>query len=170
MDIAEILGQIRRPTSTVPLCLRGDLMAVWEQLDREFREANTSVDDEVTASGRSAKAAKLAREMEDLRREMQAATRVFVLQAARRPDWLRMVKEHSRNEDGDDLNQESFSVAIVAACCTDPVMTPAQAEQLKDELTDGQWEELAKAVMRLNRTSPGVPFSTAAAVEAALGA
>ena len=169
MDIAEILGQIRRPTATVPLCLRGDLMAVWEQLERDFEAANNSVDDDVTASGRSSRAGKIAREMEDLRREMQAATRVFTLQASRRPEWLRMYNEH-RPDDGDDAKKEAFAVAIVAACAADPVMTPAQAEQLRDELTDGQWEDLVRGVMKLNRTSPGVPFSSAAAVEAALNA
>ena len=167
MDINEILGQIRRPTDVVPLCLRGDLIAEWKRLERDFQEANSTVDDEVTASGRSAKAAKVAREMESLRGEMQAATRLFSIQAARRPDWLQLVKANSRG-DGDDVDQETFSVAIVAACCTDPAMSPAQAEQLKNEVTDGQWEELAKAVMRLNRTSPGVPYSPAAAVQAAL--
>jgi hypothetical protein len=166
-DITKILEQIRRPTDVVPLCLRGDLIAEWKRLEQAFRDASTTIDDDVTASGRSATAAKLAREMEALREQMQAATEVFTLQASRRPEWLAMYASH-KPDDGDEAGKEAFAVAIVAAAATDPVMTPAQAEELRDELTDGQWEVVVKTVMALNRTSPGVPYSQAAAYQAAL--
>lgn len=167
MDIEELLGQIRRPTDVVPLCLRGDLMAEWARLEREFRAANSTLDDDVTPAGTSATAVRIARQMEDLRAQMRDATRVFTLQAVRRPEWLKLVAAHSKG--GDEVDEDAFGVAIVAACCVDPPMTVAQAERLRDELTDGQWEALGKTVMALNRTSPGVPYSQAAAVQAALG-
>jgi len=167
MDIEELLAQIRLPTDVVPLCLRGDLIAEWARLERDFRAANSTLDDEVTPAGVSTRAVAIARQMEGMRAEMQAATRLFSLQAVRRPEWGKLVKAHSKGPD--EVDEDAFSVAIVAACCTDPVMTVAQAERLRDELTDGQWETLGKAVMALNRTSPGVPYSQAAAVQAVVG-
>ena len=167
MDIEEILADYRPPGGTLPVCLRADLQSEWDRLEREFHRADTEISDDVLPGGSSARAAKIAREMEQVRREMQEGTRVFRLQGVPRPRWHQLVDAHAA--DGTDgVDEETFGVAIVAACCADPVMSVEQAERLRDAVTDGQWEEIGKEVMRLNRTSPSVPYSAQVAARVAL--
>src|ERR1043166_5401257 len=47
LDIEQIIASARRPETTVPLCMRGDLQAVWEQLDRDFDAADKEITDEI---------------------------------------------------------------------------------------------------------------------------
>ncbi|MDF5758621.1 hypothetical protein [Spongiactinospora sp. TRM90649] len=166
MDIEEILAAYRPPERTLPLCLRSDLQAVWEQLERDFYAAEADPGDDVLPSGVSAHAAKIAAEMEQVRADMQASMTVFALRAVPRPRWHELVEQH--RADTAEVDEDAFGAATVAACCVSPQMTVEQAGRLQATLTDGQWEELTTAVVRLNRTATAVPYSAAVAARAAL--
>src|SRR4051812_48838431 len=141
MDIEQIISSARRPETTVPLCLRGDLQAVWEQLDRDFDVADKSITEEVTAGGSPIQAVKIAEQMEAVRQEMLDSTISFVLRGMSRGQWKKVVEDHPPVEGVDDesaeVNEESFVTAMISTCTIDPVMTFDQAARLRDELTDG---------------------------------
>lgn len=169
MGIDEILAAIHRPEKTVPICLRGDLHAVFEQLERDFIKADTAITDDVTTTGASAEAVKLGQRMEEIRGEMRDATEIFTLRALPRTEWVALAQAHPQRPgiDTGDVNEETFTLALVAACCIDPEMTVEQALLLHGELSEGQWMSLASAAWNLNREVQDVPFSLAASSRAA---
>jgi hypothetical protein len=172
MNIDEIISSARRPESTVQLCLRGDLQAVWENLDREFDQADRELTDDVLAGGSPAASAKIAQQMEEVRREMQASMVTFTLRAVGRIEWQGLVSQNPPREgvDDGDVNEESFVTGMIAACCVEPKMTLEQAAKFRDSVTDGQWQELANCAWALNKNMMTVPFSLSASTRLALAA
>lgn len=174
-SIEDVFADAQLPKRSVPMCLRGDLVAEWQDLERRFKQANQAANEEDTlASANSAEAIELARQMADLEEQMRAATRVFRLQGLPRSKWRELLNAHPPRE-GDEqdaqteFNRETFPIAAVAACCVVPKMTVAQAERLVDEkLVDGQWNTLFAHVYQMHAGTVDVPFSLAAsAVRAA---
>lgn len=171
MDITEIISSIKRPERMVPLCLRGDLQSEWDRLEEAFNIADTTISGDVLETGRSAEAARLAQEMELVRHQMMATTVRFTLRALGRKDWKKIAADNPPSDDdlsGLDVDEEQFVTDMIAACCIEPTMTRSQAETLRDELTDGQWQSLATAAWELNKNTLVVPFSLAAQTSAAL--
>lgn len=170
MDIEQIIAGARRPETTVPLCTRGDLQAVWERLDRDFDYADKQITDEVTEGGSPAEAVKIAQQMEEVRREMRASLVIFTLRGMSRARWQELVRANPPIEgvDEGEVNEEGFVTAMISECAVEPSMTVGQAGRLRDELTDGQWQELATATWQLNKSMITVPFSLAASARLAI--
>lgn len=172
--IDDVFADAKLPTRSVPLCLRGDLVAEWQDLERRFNAANQAADEDTLASKNSTKAVELARQMEDLEKQMRTSTRTFRLQGLPGSQWRELLKAHPPREGdaGDEqveFNRKTFGVAALAACCVMPKMTVAQAEKLIDgPLTDGQWNTLFGSIWQMHATAVDIPFSLAAsAVRAA---
>lgn len=163
-SIDDVFEEAQLPRQEVPICLRGDLVAAWQSLERRFKQANASADEDALASSRSAEAVKLAEEMAALQDQMRAATRVFQLQALPRDEWHELLRKHPPREDEQtEFNRTTFPVAAVAACTIVPKMTEAQAGKLAGEkLTQGQWDTLFAHVWMMNSSQVDVPFSYAA--------
>lgn len=163
-SIDDVFADARLPRREVPLCLRGDLVADWQDLERRFKEANNAPDDDTLASAPAAEAVDLARQMRDLEGQMRQATRVFQVKGLPRSEWRELLKQHPpREEDQTEFHPETFPVAALVACAVVPKMTLAQAEKLVDEkLTDGQWNELFSHIWVMNAGRVEVPFSLAA--------
>jgi hypothetical protein len=174
VDIEQIISGARRPETTVPLCMRGDLQAVWEQLNRDFDTADKEITDEVTSGGSPLLAVKIAKQMAELEREMRDSTVIFTLRGMSRTRWKELAAEHPPiegvDDEGSEVNEEDFVTAMIAECCVAPVMTVEQAGRLRDEMTDGQWQELATASWQLNKSMIGVPYSLAASARLAISA
>lgn len=172
MDIEQIIAGAKRPETTVPLCMRGDLHAVWEQLDRDFDTADKEITDEVTSGGSPVRAVKIAKQMEEIEREMRDSTVIFTMRGMSRSAWKSLTEAYPPIEgvDEGDVNEEGFVLAMIATSCVEPAMTIAQAERLRDQLTDGQWQELATAAWQLNKSMVGIPFSLAASTRLAISA
>jgi hypothetical protein len=167
-SIDDVFADARLPTRSVPLCLRGDLIAEWQDLDRRFKQAEQAADEDTLASKNSAEAIELSKQMEDLEEQMRAATRTFRLQGLPGSEWRDLLNAHPPRE-GDEkdaqveFNRKTFGVAALAACCVMPKMTVAQAEKLIDgPLTDGQWNTLFAQVYQMHTGTVDVPFSFAA--------
>lgn len=173
-SIDDVFASAKLPTRSVPLCLRGDLVAEWQDLDRQFKQANQAADEDTLASKNSAEALDLAKRMEDLEEQMRASTRTFRLQGLPGSEWRALLKAHPPRE-GDEqdaqveFNRDTFGVAALAACCVMPKMTPAKAAKLVDDvLVDGQWNTLFAHIWNMHTTAVDIPFSLAAsAVRAA---
>ena len=153
--------EITPDAEEVPLCLRGDLVARIDQLERDLKEA--LVDDE--RENRRPQAPALAEQVEELRREADGFTKVFRIQSIPRSDWKKLRREHPPEDDhvrmGLDFNPETFPVAAFAACLVsidgDPVapMDYPKAERFLDSITEGQFMRLWTAVNNVNVRSGG---------------
>lgn len=188
-DFKALLAAAKMPERAVPICLRGDLTAEFEELERQLDDAQrvvaASIEDAATAGG-------IAERMEELRREMLAHTYQFRLRAMPRPAWRAFIAEHPPRKDPETgevderdkyvgINSETFYPALIRASVVDPVLSDdgwrqllgddeterarrrAAGEPVEDGvLTDRQFDTLSSAAWGLNRRDIDVPFSLAA--------
>lgn len=157
-DIDEILGQVKLPEKSVPLCLRADLQAEFEELDRQLAAAKEKRGR--TLAGDGGDALTIAELMEELRSQMREHTYSFKLRALPKRAWSDLLAKHpAKDGDEGEYDTETFPVAALAACCIDPVMSEDKAGQLVDRISQGQWNELWLALINLNLAGSDIPFS-----------
>jgi hypothetical protein len=162
--IKDLLADARPAERSVPVCLRGDLYADLEELDRQLRTLQSSPRESL-ADGEGQH--ELARQIEDLREAMREATRDFRLRSLGRKGWqeLRAAHPPRSGDEKDELhsvNVETFYPALVRASVVEPPLDDADWARLEICLSDQQWEDLVAAAVVLNRQSVSVPFSSAA--------
>jgi hypothetical protein len=162
-----MLAEAKLPEATVMICLRGDLAADHEALERQLEQAEKTGAESLAGSG----AGELADRILALEDEMREHTYEFRLRALPRPKWRALVAEHPPRKDADGgvvdtdrigVNAETFYDAIIRACLVDPELTDEEFEQLAEALTDRQYDELSDAAWGLNRREVDIPFSHAA--------
>lgn len=165
-DVHALIAAARLPERTVSLCLRGDLVAELERLDRELAELDRPgrvVTDSLAGDGRRG----LAERIEALREEMRASTVSFVLRALPRRRWSALLAEHPPR-DGDEgdkamgINSESLFAALIGESIVSPTLSADELDTLLDAISSAQYDELANAAWSLNRRSVDIPFSPTA--------
>lgn len=172
MNIDDLLAQAKPAERTIRLCLRGDLQAAWEQLDHDRAKAQAE-DRSDSLAGSPATA--IARQMQDLAEQMEAATVTFRLRALPRKAYQALVAAHPprRGPDGGvvaddaehDLNTATFWEPLIKATTVEPDLTEGHWERLLGEiLSDRQFEQLAIAALAACRGNVDIPFSSAASV------
>lgn len=164
--IADIIGQVKRPEKTVPICTAGDLQAEFEDLERDLAVARDKPAQGTLAGGVNPLATQLAQQIMELREQMRQHTTVFRFRGLPRKQYSDLVTEcppsDEGREQGADVDWDVFPVRLVAACCVSHDMTEEEAGQLADALTQAQWESLYKAAFVVNARDVDVPFSYAA--------
>jgi hypothetical protein len=165
-----------RPEKTVTLCTRLDLQSAHEQAvaalqaaqreqARDPREVSTDV-------------AEKAAEVQRLEAEMRDHEIVFTLRAWPRKRWVEFEETHPPRKDNDADKALSINVASLddaLASKGDLPLSIVSAKSragddvpfdprtdwapLADELTNGQWEQFAIAVLNVNRGVTAAPFS-----------
>lgn len=170
LAVADLLAQAKPVERTIRLCLRGDLQAQFEELDRQRADAASKTDGDSLAGS---PAAAIARRMETLREDMEASTIVFTVRALSRKAYQGLVAQHPprRDDKGDvleddremGLNQATFWDPLIRACVVDPELDETQWRRLLDDiLSDRQYEQLASSALVACRGNVDVPFSFAA--------
>ncbi|MFG1659085.1 hypothetical protein ACGFIY_21390 [Micromonospora chersina] len=166
----EMLAAAKLPERTVWICLRGDLVAEFEGLERHLGEVLRVPSNSAEGDG----AGPIAERMEQLRAEMREHTYPFRLRAMKRPRWHQFCNEHPPRKDDESgeilptdrvrlVNVETFFPALVRESVIDPTLDDSEWTTLLDDaLTDHQFGELAQAAWDLNREGVDIPFSPAA--------
>ncbi|GAA2696541.1 hypothetical protein [Actinoplanes palleronii] len=156
---------------SVPICLRGDLQAQFEHLQRELEDAERA---QLHGSGmeEAPAAVELSQQIQELREQMREATYDFVVQALPAPDFRALkAKYPPRTDDaGDIIDQDRFLDANVddlllplfRASLVDPVLDDAAWAKTDAALSDGQYQQLLSAALGVNKGEVNIPFSPAA--------
>lgn len=165
MDFAEKLKRARRPERSVPICLRLDLLADFEALDRRLEQLRAEAPGSQSLAG--GEKLELAQQMESLREQMQEASEDFRLRALDRGGFGKLKREHPAREDDErevelGFSPEPFFNDLIRKSVTSPEMTDDQWTELFEVLDDGQYALLANTAMDLNQKAYSVPFSSAA--------
>lgn len=172
-DFKKLLADARLPEHSVPICLRGDLVAEFEQWDRELAEADRSPAAGMEDAG---PAAGIAERMEALRVQMREHTYQFRVRALPKARYRALKALHEPRKDDDsgevleedrylDANLDTFGEALLKACLVDPVLDDADWQDLfgdDGKLTDQQYGVLVGAAILVNKGGVDVPFSPAA--------
>lgn len=170
IDIDEVIASAKLPEKTLPLCLRGDLQAEWEELERELRVAQENSDDDSLAGDPGAR--EIADRMVAISKEMHDHTVTFRFRALPKTEYSDLLTKYRADENTenavDGLDWAVYPTALIAACAIDPKMTFAKAEALSKVVTDQQWDSLFATALAVNRSEVSVPFSfSASAIRAA---
>lgn len=160
-DIEALLDQAAQPEQSLTLCLRGDLRAEWEALERQFGEVRKRPRESLADDG----GASIAAEMKQLEEQMRSSIVAIRLRALPRREWKKLIEAHPPKTDTDKkigLDQASFYDALIAKCLISPELSSEQLTKMLDVITSGQYDELAEAAWALNRRDVQVPFSPTA--------
>jgi len=159
-----LITQARLPETTVPVCLRGDLVAEFQALERQLQTASTVA----PSLGERAPARVIAEQMQALREEMTAAEIPVRLRALPALEWANFAATRPAPRKDDESKDAwlarwfAWMAELVSRCAIDPVMTVEQVGQLVDHLSGVQWDDLSNAAWSLNEQRVKIPFSDAA--------
>jgi hypothetical protein len=185
IDIEALIRASRRAERTVPICLRGDLVAEFEDLERQLEDDVNRATPLDKRLGQTPPGHATAEKMLALREQMGASTVVFRLRALAPSRWAELRAEHPprKAEDGSELdadslgiNIETFFKPLVRESVVYPVLTDTAWSMLLGEedddpddpdagtrgLSNRQFEDLSGAAWVLNRAEVSIPFSRAA--------
>ena len=162
-DPAAVIAAAKPAERTVEICLRGDLVAEVENLERQMRDHRT---DRMVGNPQGHK---LAQQVERLRADMRASTIVVRLRAMSRRDFQKFVAEHGpRDGNADDqatgINTDTYFDDLIKACAVEPDLSADQWDALLDACNTKQWDDLSAAAFQLNTQRVTVPFSAAASL------
>lgn len=165
-----MLAEAKLPENSVPICLRGDLVADHEAAERDLEVAQKKPADSLAGNG----VGEIVERIEALEAEMREHTYDFRFRAIPKPDFRAMVAAHPprRDEDGSVVEQDRYMMAnyetmltaLVRACLIDPPPEEVDWDELDAKLTDRQQGNLADAAWFVNRGEVDVPFSRAASL------
>jgi hypothetical protein len=142
---------------TVTLVADGALLAEHESLAEQLATAMAQTRTSLADGG---DVHSLAERVTALEEQLAASTVTIRLRGIGRNAFRRLLTEHEA--DGQPFDKDTFPVALISACALDPKMTEAEARELGDILTDGQFDDVFEAAWEACREVDGVPFSALA--------
>lgn len=164
-DVTAMLAAARLPERTVELCLRGDLQAQRETLQRDITEAMTAAkaSDSLAAAP---EVTELEAALDALETEMRDSVLTFTLRALNAEQVTLLQVEHPPTEEdkakGLVVDWEPYRLARLHASIVDPELDDEQWARLLQVITLGQRTLLEDTYEVLNHQVVDVPFSSAA--------
>lgn len=169
MDFDAIIEGAKPAERTAELCLRPDLVAQIEDVQRRIAKER---DRPRTSLADGGQGDELRAELESLRDTAREYTIVFRFRALN-PYRLRQLITDSPPREGNDqdkrfgYNTDQLTYRLIRECCYEPELSDEQWEKLigpDDRIGDGtlspsQWQRLDAAVESLNFARTDVPFS-----------
>lgn len=163
VDVKALIAEARLPERSVDVCLRPDLTARLQELERDLATA----EEERLKSGSLASGSEsriIAEEIEAVRDQMVEHTLKLRVRALPRRAFTALIAEHPPRPDNEldkaqGLNTDTFFDALVRSSVAEPALDDADWAALDGVLSDGQWQELASAAWGVNRRDVDVPFS-----------
>lgn len=162
--------KIKRARKSVPLVTDLALAAEHERAEEALQRARREAKKEDRENSGEVKAA--AARVVDLEQRMRTETVHVVVEAMARKAWVEF-EEANPPREGNDVDQtfrinvpaldEAIGKSVVEV--TDHEGNPVEGfdwAEVTDELSNGQWQEFALAVIQVNRGVTDSPFSLAA--------
>lgn len=138
MNAADLISQVKeRPRFRMEVGLLLDSVAFAEALDLNDRLARWQDDDDVTSEGPQV----IVDRLRQLHRETPEVR--FIVEARNASEWEALHRDHP--------DAIEFSIGLFAVSCVEPEGWDfAQASELRDSLTAGQWQTLVVALQKVN--------------------
>ncbi len=160
-SLKDRLAAAKPAERSVDVCLRGDLRAEHDRLERELSRVRSGV---ARTLGDRAEEAGLAEQIERLQEQMADEMLTITVRALSRPDWRKLVEQHPPRPDveGDRILGANFQGLMEEAaplCVVDPDLDEEDWERLNAVLSSGDFDRLFTAVWEVNREGGDVPKS-----------
>lgn len=163
---------VKRARRTVKFCADLSTQAEYDRATAALAEAQRADGQMLNSSHATREAADEVRALEE---RMTAATIDFEVEAQRRDVWQAFEAAHPPRKDneldeaaGMDVSALDEIIAKSIVTITDRQGDPVDFDPttewsgLADEMTDGQWQDFAAAVLQVNRGVKAAPFSQVA--------
>lgn len=168
LSLDEILNGRKRAQKSIPICLRLDVMAEIEELERSIQASQGNAVDDlrmVDDTGDVPATVDRIRELEAIAHQYTIDLRVEALE---RQQWSDEVGKYTETQDNGDtkLNIAGLveHVLTLPGVVTAPAMSTDQIRGLIAGLSDGQWERVMNDVFNLNRRTVDVGKSLTASL------
>lgn len=156
-DISELLAGASPREVTVKVCLAGDAGAELEALEEELGALGEW---QPTSLGEKNPAFELQERIQAARQRVRDASVEFRFRALGHRAYSNLLAAHPAPDGSKDpYDASTFLPAILAACCVEPTLTPAQVDRLLDVVNDGTARTLFAAALAVNEEPSPVPFS-----------
>ena len=161
-SVKDRLKEAKLPERSLEVCLRGDLAARFDELERQLREARDSNGPQ--RMGATSAAMQIVEQQNALRAEMADAMLPIVVRALPRPEWLALTKRHPPREgnDGDQALGTDLSALMeeaIPACVVEPEMDAEDWEMFNAKVSSGDFDKVFTAVWDVNRSGVDLPKS-----------
>ena len=168
VDIGTILSGAKRPERTLELCLRPDLTAKLEDVQRRYAEEKDRPRESLADGGNLTQ---LRDELEAIKAEAKEHTVVFRFRALNHYRIQTMARDLPPR-DGVPMdkqigyNVDALTWHLFRECCYEPELTEEQVEHLigpEDRVGDGvlspsQWKRLDETLDAVNFAARDIPF------------
>ncbi|MFF7191762.1 hypothetical protein ACFZAR_42975 [Streptomyces sp. NPDC008222] len=156
-DISELLEQASPREVTVKVCLAGDAAGELEALEQELGELGEW---QPTSLGQANPAYELQERIEVARQRVRDTAVEFRFRALGHRAYSNLLAAHPAPEGSKEpYDAGTFLPAVLAACCVEPSMTPAQADLLLYKVNDGTARMLFATALAVNEEPSPIPFS-----------
>lgn len=166
-DIAAIIKQATPRQRTVTVCTAGDVVGRLDELQEELSKVAEDWEPESIADQHPGRA--IAAEIKELQAKSRESEVPFTLRYIGERAYSDLLAAHPSDRD-DEAFGESFTAALIASSCVDPVMTEEQAHELFEVINQGEVKKLFDAAWDVHNSADATPFSLlASALMAGLG-
>lgn len=156
-DISELLAGASPREVTVTVCLAGDAGAELEALEEELGALGEW---QPASLGEKNPAFELQERVEAARRRVRETAVEFRFRALGHRAYSNLLAAHPAPEGAKEpYDAGTFLPAVLAACCAEPSLTPAQVDRLLDVVNDGTARVLFATALAVNEEPSPVPFS-----------
>ncbi|WP_372672971.1 hypothetical protein [Amycolatopsis kentuckyensis] len=160
-DLKALIASAKLPEKTVPLCVRGDLQAEWEDADRQLIAVKSQKSNTLAGNPEETR---LAERVKQLEKEMAESTIILRFRALKRTAWLELLAAHPPRKDNAadksmGINGPAFFAALIPLSLVSPALEPDDLAALLEVITDAQYAQIENTVWALNRNDISVPFS-----------
>jgi hypothetical protein len=156
-DISELLAGASPRAGTVPVCLAGDAGAELEALEAELGQLGEW---QPTSLGETNPAFELQERIAAARERVREAAVEFRFRALGHRAYSNLIAVHPAPEGSTEpYDAGTFLPAVLAACCVEPSLTPAQVDRLLDVVNDGTARILFATALAVNEEPSPIPFS-----------
>jgi hypothetical protein len=156
-DISELLAGASLRELTVQVCLAGDAGAELEALEEELGQLGEW---KPTSLGERPPALELQERITEARQRAREAAVEFRFRALGHRAYSALLAVHPPPDGSKEpYDPGTFLPAVLAACCVEPSLTPAQVDRLLDVVNDGTARTLFAAALAVNEEPSPLPFS-----------
>lgn len=154
-DIDAWISGAALPERAVTIYARGDLAAQLQELEAAHDRARTAqaLAPEDGSLGGDEEPVAIARQMTEIRKQLQASALTIRLRAAMKDETAPLQKQHKDDED-------AYAYAALELQCVSPKITAAQWKALRGKIGEGQFNAVLQAAGEASYgASVDVPFS-----------
>ena len=168
-SVKDRLKAAKLPERSLQVCLRGDLQAEFDDLERQLREARETPATTGKRLGSKPDAMAIVEKQAVLRDQMADEMLDLRVRALPRSEWVELVRANppKPGDDGDEamgVNLEGLMPVAIPRCVVEPELDDEDWKMLNDHLSSGDYDRLMTTVWDVNRSGVDIPKSRLASL------